>query len=80
MQNVLNILHMDMFSFIGTSFCLVGLIACGIWYKVNQNQQLSERPKKNKVETVAEISRRKQEDDELTAIMREANSDELYVD
>lgn len=80
MQDLLRFLHMDMFSFVGTSICLLGLIICGVWYLINKKQVESDKPKKNKAEAVSEISRRKQEDDELTAIMREANSDELYVD
>ena len=81
MNNILIALNMTMFQFIMNCILILGLLISGIWYVTIKKKPISEKKqKKNKVETRAEISRRKQEDDELTSIMNAANSDDLYTD
>ncbi len=80
MNTILDFLNMTLFDFIGNMIFLTGLIVCGVYYYIHKDKTKTDRPKKNRAEITSEISRRKQEDDELTAIMREANSDELYSD
>ncbi len=82
MREILSFLGMNMFVFIMNCIFVIGIIVAGIGLLVAKNKPAEERPpvKRERVEIKSEISRRKQEEDELTAIMNESNSDDLYAD
>ncbi len=76
-----NFLGMSWFDLVGNSIFLGGLLVVVIWKLVLTSKEKKNKPqRRDRTEIKSELSRRHQEDDELTAIMREANSDDLYTD
>ncbi len=81
MQEIMYSLRMTPVQFIMNCILLTGLLIAGLGLLITKNRTpKTPSMKKHRVETKAEISRRKQEEDELTSIINESNSDDLYID
>ena len=80
--NVLHgIFHVSTFTFIMNVILFGGLAVSAIaLYIMKKKPEKDYSVKQNRVEARAEINRRKQEDDELTALINAANDDAEYQD
>ena len=81
-SSVINgLIHVSTFTFVMNVILFLGLAVSAIaLYVMKKRPEKDYSVKQNRVEARAEINRRKQEDDELTALINAANDDAEYQD